>query len=344
MGKLIKRAGSEFWYMYYRDANGTLHRESTKKKLKKDAEKILKQKLNEVARYGVPGIYDSTTWDDLERIYLDDLKAKDRKSIDRIERNLGNLRKFFQKHRAVDIDTKLITEYRNNRKLVDNMANSTVDNELSSLQRMLRIAHSLNMIPRIPDIPKLGAHNIREGYYTHEQFESLRDNIAPHMKNLIVLLYNSGMRVNEALSLKWEHVNLDNNTITLKFGMTKSGQRKHIVFNKAIKRALLEQNERSQCEYVFTNSTWKEPIKDRFRPFYTACKRSGLVDDKGKNTHTFHDFRRTFCVNAVRAGLSEEVIMKMSGWATRSIFTRYFIVDDTDMMEGARKLDEFLKN
>ena len=74
-------------------------------------------------------------------------------------------------------------------------------------------------------------------------------------------------------------------------------------------------------------------IRD-FRVVWTrACEGAGCPG------RTPHDFRRTAVRNFEQRGISRSVAMKLTGHKTESVYRRYAIVSESDLMEAARRLD-----
>ena len=64
----------------------------------------------------------------------------------------------------------------------------------------------------------------------------------------------------------------------------------------------------------------------------TACRKAGVPG------RLFHDLLRSVVRNLVRAGVSENLAMTLSGHKTRSVFDRYHIISSQDQTEAVRTL------
>jgi integrase len=62
-----------------------------------------------------------------------------------------------------------------------------------------------------------------------------------------------------------------------------------------------------------------------------ACRVAGIA-------RLVHDFRRTAVRNLERAGVSRSAAMKMTGHKTETVYRRYAIVSEGDLLEAAKKL------
>jgi integrase len=85
--------------------------------------------------------------------------------------------------------------------------------------------------------------------------------------------------------------------------------------------------------------------------FRKACVAAGLGKwrdpndrDAGYERLTLHDLRPSWVRNLRRAGVAEDVAMKISGHRNRNVFARYSITDSTDLHDAMRRVQGFVKN
>jgi len=80
------------------------------------------------------------------------------------------------------------------------------------------------------------------------------------------------------------------------------------------------------------------PVRRWRTCFRQACIAAGVPD------RLLHDCRRTAARNLVRAGVSERVAMVLLGHKTRSMFDRYNIVSERDLVTATMQLATFLQH
>ncbi len=341
----IFRRGGVCWIQYYR--NGKRYRESSYSTKEVDAKKLLKRKLGEIAvgRFIEPQA-EKITLKELTDDFLNDYRVNRKKSLNRVEDSVNHLLDYFIDDKVITVTTDRIRKYISHRQ-EQKAANATINRELAALKRSFNLGIQAQKIHTRPYIPTLEENNIRKGFFEHGEYTAVRDGLPDYLKPVVTFLYFSGWRKEEALSLEWRQVDMNNNMVRLDPGTTKSkeglvlfldGELVEVIQSQWGKRKVAEIPGHSPtllCPYVFHREGKR--IGDFRKAWRTACKAAG---QEGKIPH---DFRRTAIRNMVRAGNPERVVMAISGHKTRSVFDRYNIVSEDDLREAARKTSEHMK-
>ena len=337
----IRRRGDVYWIRYYRA--GKRHEQSTRSTKRAAAERLLKLREGDVAR-GIPisPAIGRVTFDDaaldLENEYL----ANDRRSIVglRVRIKIG-LRPWFPGRRMANITTPDVRAFVTQRQ-TDGAANATINLELSALKRMFTLACQAGKLLAAPHIPMLRTDNVRRGFFEREQFQSVRRRLPAEVQRVVTFAFLTGWRVNsEVLTLQWHQVGLRAGIVRLDPGTTKNREGRTFPFSalpelcdvleeQRAATSILERETDTIIPWVFHRNG--SPIKFYRRSWIAACREAGCPG------RIPHDFRRTAVRNLVRAGVPERVAMMLTGHKTRSVFERYNVVSEADLVAGVAKL------
>lgn len=332
MGCIYQRKNTKNFYIkYYR--YGKPYVESAKSDKKEVAERLLKLREGEIAQGKLPSLYyDRVIFDDIAEEYLADYRINERKTVRKAERSVKNLKKEFGGLPVTRITTIGINKYIQKRKK-EECANATINRELAALKRMFHLASQCTpqKVSHIPHIPMLAENNVRKGFFEYTDFLALREALPDYLRPIITFAYYSGWRKSEILNIRWNQVDLHEETVRLEPGETKNREGRNMYMEEELVSLMIRLHSKrlSGCEFVFQHDG--RQIKDFRRSWTEACSKVGIPN------MLFHDFRRTAVRDMVRAGIPERVAMTRTGHKTRSVFDRYDIVSPEDLKEAANK-------
>jgi integrase len=321
---------SRYYWIRYSDERGKRHLENSGYTTKDGARALLTERLakihkGEFAEYAkFKDITLKQVTDGLRTFY----KEHERRSINKVERNLDNIDKFFSDtFRADSLTAERLADYRAHR-LKEGAQPPTIAHEMRSIKTALRLAIRDGKIRRMPVIQIPTDPNRKdEGEFSREQFDALLKELPAYLKPLVRFLWFTGMRVMEPVGLTWPEVNLDHGELRISGRRTKSGQQK-VLYLSGEPLRILEEQPKTNTK-VFADDQGN-PLKydDILEDFQQACKRAKIVDgftgpDGERRQPGFHDLRRTFARMANRAGIPHRTIMEIAGWKSEAMLLRY---------------------
>jgi len=348
-GSLLKRPGCQIWYaQYYRD--GRQIRVTTGEHVRKKALAVLRKLMADSERGAAP-ITDvrKLRYADLRKGLLADYVEQGNKSLlyyaDGTERIIGlkQLDDFFgypktEGPRAININSDTRDRFVEQR-LASHVGNAAINRSLACLRRMLRLAHQKNKLQSVPHIGLLKEPPARRGFVKLEEFEELLRLFPTHLQPYVTFLYYCGGRGGEAELIEWPQVDLTRRVIRLEGDQTKNEEARYVPLPSRLVDMLAAVEPKQGRVFDTTN------LRKEWQRACAACGLGTLTPVDGKpydpiySGLTLHDFRRSAARNLRRAGIPETVIMSIGGWKTRSVFTRYAIVDETDVVDAMRRFE-----
>ena len=333
-GRVFKR-GDIWWVAYY--DNGREQRESSGSRERKEAVKLLRQRLGEVAfgvaRAAAPKRARAVKMDDLFDLVEHSHQLNGRTS----PTNgicLRRMRKHFGRY-PVQACTSLVISHYMAKRQRDGCKAATINRETDLIRVAFRLGYEHDLVERMPVIKRLPALGVRNEFFTREEIDALLPWLPEHLRDVVLFGFLTGWRKGEITGLRWNNVNRAGAVIRLEPEQNKSRDVRVLTLQGEM-AALIERRWQARKDgrvmalHVFHRGG--RPLTDFRKTWLRACRKAGL------GRRWFHSLRRTAARNMSLEGIPEKVIMSIMGHKTRVMFDRYNIVSEADQRAYAKRL------
>lgn len=276
------------------------------------------------------------TFDGLAQAFLEDYVLHEYRTLSTIRPRVDYLRAFFAGWPAETITTDPVRRYQLHRRK-DGAAAATINRELQALHRMLVLAAERDLLDRVPRFPKrLQEAPPRQGFFEHAEYLKVRRHLPPPYQDILEFAYYSGWRRDEILYLTWAEVDLEGGVIRLAPERSKTRASRILPLSGPLRDVLQRRRTRrvGKDPLVFRRDgvperLWRHALRD-------ACRKARVPH------RLLHDCRRTAARNLIRAGVPERVAMMLTGHKTRSVFDRYNIVNEQELLTAGERLAAYV--
>ncbi|BAQ87186.1 Integrase (XerC) [uncultured Mediterranean phage uvMED] len=222
--------------------------------------------------------------------------------------------------------------------VIPKVKNDTVNRYRSNLVAVLNHAHGEQPHITINRIPTRKTEKPKPRYLSKEEAERLINAYNPILQPLIYFLAYQGARTAEALSLKWEDIDMDKRRVTL--WNTKNGDYRSLPIHSRVYEALRGIN-RERSGFVFLTPSGKpysyttkkngSPIKTAHK---AALKRANIQQFK------VHNWRSHWASRLVLdADASNYSLMALGGWRSPASVVHYINLNPDHLVNTLEKLE-----
>lgn len=322
-GRIFQQKGSPYlWIAYY--CRGKEHRELSKSTDPEVAQKCLRRRLKQVGADQVGArrfLGPSAERVTMARLF--DALETDKITNQRcVPSEMVRLRARWQGWQAIEVNGAVIADWKREM-LEEGLTPKTVRNYCQLLGQAFRLALEQEVLPYAPAIKRtIVPENARTGTFSAMDFARLEAALPIYLRDFARWAYYTGWRAGSIRSLRWEDIH--DNVLTVRAQYSKTRRAQDIPLEGPLREIIERRSADRKGPYVFHYDDGR-PIGSYKTAWATAIRSTGL---KGR---IFHDFRRTAATNLRRAGVAEDVAMKITGHATNTMFKRYRIVDNADV-------------
>ncbi len=183
---------------------------------------------------------------------------------------------------------------------------SNSNRALRTIRRMLGKAEEWKLISSAPKI-KLVKEYGRSALIDAETERKLLAAASQPLRDVLLIMMDTGMRPQEVFRMRWEDVNWANGTIFIPSGKTKNSRR-HVPMSQRIERTLRMRGKGRTEGWVFPSKSKRGYLTTVKTAFACARKKAGI-----SNSIVLYSARHTFATHTLAATGNLAVVMRAMG-------------------------------
>jgi integrase len=294
------KRGNVWWTYFYVD--GVRHQQSTGTPNRRHAERIAQQLMDEarLVKHNLPNGDPNMTFGALAARFL----ANAQPTAHHLDR-LKQLLPYFADLPILRITKPVVREYRQRRHQLKRVTDTTVNRDVGVLRHLLYWAVDeglldSNPLARLKLVPE---RRVPRPVLTVDEERQLLAAARPHLRDLVVVALDTGMRRGELFHQRWEHIDFARNVLLVTRSKTVQGEGREIPLTARV-RALLEARPKNESVLFSYRGEAVADVKTAWR---STIKRAGI------RYLRFHDLRHTFNTRLLDAGVLQEVRKALMG-------------------------------
>lgn len=334
---LTKRAGTPYYQVVYQDGK-TKKAVSTKAKTKSDALKFLTEFKENLEKK--PKI-DIITLSRFTNLYLDHIKI--RHSLSHYKANKTTFNRLLlsvpdmelKEIKPLYLENFILTTFQKSK------TTASLDYRNLSSAFNKAIEWQFIIVNPLAKIKKPKPNKPLPATINNEELNQILSITAKQdLKDIFVILYNTGMRINELLNLYWQDVDLSNRLIKIsnKANFTTKNKKERLIpVNNTVYNILIKKQSekiRQATEYIFNKNGFKYNSEYISKEFKKAVRTAGL----NERIH-LHSIRHSFCSNLVNKNISLYTIKELAGHNNIATTQIYSHLDNSVLRDAVNLLD-----
>lgn len=345
------RKSQTWWYEFV--FKGERIQESTKAKNKRTAEQIEAARKTQLAR-GEVGIKDrppAPTLKEFEARFIAAIETDRAEHPETVAFYKEKYRRLLEhapmaNTRLDAIDEDIIDTYKQTRRRQLSrygrpVSPGSVNRELATLSRALRLALKWKVITSVPLIGRLDGERNREFVLDHEAEETYLAATPQPLRDAAVLMLDTGVRVGEASQLGWADVFVKpaigarHGYVRIRRGKSKNARRT-LSLTPRVAEMLKARKAASESEWVFPGDSPDAPILVTSLDHQHEDAREIL---NLSAEFVIHSLRHTMLTRLGEAGADAFTIMKIAGHSSVTVSQRYVHPSPDSLERAFERLD-----